>query len=719
MSCIVKVKRLDGMSKTRTAPMRDGAPVLIADDDDALRMLIRACLEAHGYEVIEAENGAQAVELFSEHEPALVLMDVVMPRLDGFDACRALRELPGAQFVPVVMMTGLDDVVSIQKAYDAGATDFVTKPVNFALLPHRVSYLHRAGETLCELRQSERRLTAAQHLARLGGWELDLENHRLHVSSEARAILGLERDRNPETIEDLLVNVPSGDRERLWNAFHDGERIGRPFGVEHRILLPSEGERIIYQQVEIHRVGSQDHLTMTGMAQDVTERSEAQQKIFDLAHFDLLTGLSNRTLLRKRVEAAIHEASEKGTHVALLSIGIDKFQRINDSCGHDNGDELLRETARRLEECVDGFPTPNRAHTTVARLGGDEFAICLPVDDRRQAESIAHEILSAISRPVDLGNEAIVVTASIGVALHPGHGDNVKQLLKNADAAMHYVKRRGGGGVDFHSTALDENARQRLDMENGLRRAIERSEIEVWYQPKVDTVTSRVCGVEALARWRDPKRGMIPPVEFIALAEETGLIAPLGMYVLEQACEQAKKWRANGHDFTVAVNLSPKQFADPELAEAILAQVAKSELSPSALEVEITESALMDHDGACGATLAKLKEAGVGIALDDFGTGYASLSYLKQFPIDVVKIDRSFVMDVTTNAESAAIAEAILGMSHAMSKSCVAEGVETEEQLDFLRKHDCRVVQGYFYSRPLAAVDLEAWLELSEVQKSA
>lgn len=668
-------------------------------------------MEAEDYDVVEAENGVEAVEFFTERAPGMVLLDVEMPGIDGFAVCRALRQMPGAQFVPIVMMTGRDDIGSIEQAYDAGATDFLTKPVNFALLPHRVSYLHRAGKTLCELRQSERRLTSAQRLAQLGSWELDLEARRLHVSREAREILGLRELGPAATLEQLLTRVPPAEKARVLDAFTTAEKQRIPCGVEHRVILPERGERIIYQQVELHRAGAQDHTIITGTAQDVTERSRAEKKIFDLAHFDSITGLPNRTLLRKTALVSMRRANERGDLFAMWSIGLDRFQRINDSCGHDNGDKFLQAVAKRLTQCVhESKAWANAEHATVARMGGDEFALCMPVKDQAEAEAISKELLEAISAPVELDDDVVVVTASIGVALDSGEGDDLIELLKNAEQTMHYLKRTGGAGLGFHSATVDEAATMRLKLENGLRLAIDGGAIEVWYQPKVDAKTGRVVGVEALCRWRDPERGLIPPNDFIPLAEDTGLIERLGLYVLESACASLKKWKTDGYDLTLAVNLSPKQFGDPRLADSILERVARAGLSPSDLEVEITESALIHHNSSCRDVLGKLKHAGVNIAIDDFGTGYASLSNLKQFPIDIVKIDRSFVMDITANTESAVIADAILGMSLALGKSCVAEGVETREQLDYLRERGCHSIQGFFYSPPVPAEDLDTLL---------
>ncbi|GFE61246.1 EAL domain-containing protein [Geobacter sp. AOG2] len=434
------------------------------------------------------------------------------------------------------------------------------------------------------------------------------------------------------------------------------------------------------------------------MVKDITERKQFEETLFFQANHDLLTGIPNRYLLLDRLEQALAAARREGHIVAVLLLDLDNFKIINDTYGHAIGDHLLKSVAQRLKSVV-------RSGDTIARLGGDEFVVVLTRIDRiENVVLVAEHILNHFTNPFIVDDKEFFVSPSIGLALYPNDDDSAAALLTKADTAMYHVKDKGRAGFQFFTTEMNTRVVDRMELEVGLRRALERGEFVIHYQPKVDLSTRRIQGMEALLRWNHPDRGLIPPNTFIPLAEESGLIIMIGEWVLRTVCEQHKKWQAEGlPPMTMAVNISARQFKQQDLVERIGAILAETGLEASVLELELTESYLMDNVSEAIAKLHALKGMGLGLSLDDFGTGYSSLGYLKQFPIDVVKIDKSFVDDILVNPDDATIVRTIILMAHNLNMTVVAEGVETEDQLDFLAAHNCEMVQGFYFSRPLAA----------------
>ncbi len=434
----------------------------------------------------------------------------------------------------------------------------------------------------------------------------------------------------------------------------------------------------------------------------VTARTQAQ--LYRLAHFDALTGLPNRLLLLDRLGQAIAQAARGERLLAVMLLDLDRFKTINDTLGHAVGDQLLCRLGERLKECV-------REGDTVARLGGDEFIVMLPnlryVPD---AAAVAQKILDALHQPFPIDGHEIFVTPSIGIALYPFH-EGVEALLQCADRAMYHVKEHGGNYYAFCTVDMNDSNPRRLSLETDLRRAVKRDELELHYQPQVDLASGRIVGVEALVRWRHPELGLVPPAEFIPLAVETGQILPIGEWVLRTACAQAKAWQDAGPGpLRIAVNVCVRQFLQAGFAETVGRILEETGLDSRWLELELTEGTLMQNTRTTVAVLGELNAMGVQLSVDDFGTGYSSLAYLKRFPIDTLKIDGSFVCDITTDPNDAAIVKAIIAMAHSLDMRVVAEAVETEQQLAFLREHCCHEVQGFLVGRPLPADELETHL---------
>ncbi len=555
----------------------DDAPlVLVVDDDRSTRSALRHALRRGGFRVAEAGNGELALQWLENTTPDAILMDALMPVMDGFQACSALKRHALWKDLPVLMITALEDRSSIERAFDVGASDFIPKPIHLSVVNQRV-------------------------------------------------------------------------------------------------------RRVI-------------------------DATRAERHVRHLAYNDSLTGLPNRLQFIDQLTRAIERGEANNTHLAVLFLDLDRFKYINDTLGHEVGDRLLSVMAQRIKGCV-------RTDDAVARLGGDEFTVLLnDLPNQSVAASVAQNICRTISAPLQIDDHEIFVSASIGISLYPADGPDVSSLLRHADTAMYRAKQTGSGFC-YYETSMESVISDRLKMENALRRALERDEITVFYQPVVDPLTGSVAGVEALVRWLHPERGIVSPLEFIPVAEESGLILALGERVLRMACFQTKTWLDAGlTNFRVAVNLSAKQLEQPDLEQVIEAALRDSGLPPDALALEITESVLMERAREPVGALHQLRRLGVRISIDDFGTGYSSLSYLKHLPADNLKIDRSFIQDITEDADARAIVTGIMALAHSLRMKVVAEGVETPAQRDLLIEAGCDYLQGFLYSKPVPAELIETHL---------
>ena len=691
--------------------------ILIADDDPTMRGFLRQSLEAEAFKVIEALDGAQAVSLFTSHRPDLILLDVSMPGMDGFEACAAVRRLPGGDMTPILMLTGLDDYESVSKAYEAGATDFSVKPINVLVLIHRVRYMLRASRTLAKMLQSEERLAKAQRLARLGNWEWDLSSGELHWSEEMYHLFGIDPGNWAPTRDKQLERVHPADKDTVSRALVEALRDVRPYSLDFRIILPDGTERSVHEEAEVIFDKNRTPVRMLGATQDISDRKEVEGQIRLLAYYDGLTLLPNRRLFMEKLDLALENARRREGSLAVLFLDLDRFKQINDTLGHSAGDRLLQGVAERLRKCLRSSDAVARGEALnltddVARLGGDEFIVSITNIARGEdAARVARRVQEALEPPFKLDENEVFVTASIGISLFPQDGSDLESLLKNADSAMYHAKDAGRSNYQFYSKSMNAAALQKLTLENKLRRALEREEFQLYFQPQIDVRSWSIIGAEALIRWRHPDLGLVPPAEFIGLAEETGLILPIGEWVLRTACAQAKAWQDAGHGpLVMAVNISGRQFRGKNLAQTIGQTIGACALDPRRIELEITESVLMHSVDETVNTLRILKAMGPRIAVDDFGTGYSSLSYLRRFPIDTLKLDQSFIQDSVKDRGTAAIVAGVIDMAHGLGLEVIAEGVETAEQRTLLFQDGCHIMQGYLFGRPVPAPEFEQLL---------
>ncbi len=699
---------------------RERPIVLHVDDDIASLMMAEGALEDAGFDVIQAADGQEAIERFKEHEPDLIIMDAVMPVMDGFEAISTIRELSIGAHVPILMITGLDDLDSITRAYDIGATDFLTKPINFFILPHRVQYMLRSKLTADALRSSQSKLDNAQRIARLGNWDWCLCTNELSWSREFGRILGVEEGAGIATWAEFINCIEEPDRTNVRLLSEQSVEEKLPFNVEFSVVSRfDDSVRRIRLEAEPHAQESGEWAYMLGTIQDITERTNAQKQIHNLAYYDLVTGLPNRAQLTEQLRYTLKSSKRNDTKFAVLFLDLDHFKQVNDTLGHDAGDDLLLQVANRLTSVVresdmisSNDNDPESQHT-VARLGGDEFVVLLGVINRvEDAARVAERIAQSISVPYDIGSSTVTVTTTIGISVYPADGDDTESMMKSADVAMYHAKESGRNGYQFYSRDIHEQALSRFSLEADLRSAIENKELTLAFQPKVEMSTGRLAGVEALTRWTHPERGLMNPGEFIPLAEETGLIIELGRWVLRESCKQMQLWiEAGWPPMTIAVNCSSVQFTKSDVIEDINEAIQYSGLDPRLLEIELTESLLL-QDGEKGIQiLSDMKALGIQTSIDDFGTGFSSLSYLKRLPVDKLKIDQSFVKDLDKDSGDAAIVTAIITLSHNLNLTVVAEGVETQEQFDILRGFKCNEAQGYLISYPLDIEQFSLWLD--------
>ncbi len=808
----------------QAARRQETPTILIVDDDRFMRVTMQDTLKEVGFLTVTAADGPSAIGQFTEIRPDALILDLLMPGMDGFTTCQELRKIPGGKFAPVLVITSMDDEESIHRAFEAGATDFIPKPINPRLLVYRLRYMLKASRSMKNLLKSEARLANAQRIAHLGNWEWDPATGAFRGSKETFRILEMQKPSRVCYLTHILAAIYPPDREMVdaclkkacsgnskcsidfCIACSDGTMrvvhlqghadaalpgaVPRIVGTlqdvtdmrhveDHLLMLKEAVEclpigitlsntegKIIYSnpaEAEIHGYAAhelvdrnargfaparlrqpftpeQDSIwcwkresinirkngkefpvqlistavkdsrgrclgTVTA-CEDISKRKEVEERLHQLAFNDALTGLPNRGTFLDRLHHALSLAHREERQVGLLFLDLDNFKDINDTQGHDFGDKLLKEVAGRLAACM-------RDCDTLARLGGDEFVVILAsIAGPESAAAAARRILAIFSQPFDIEGRKVFSSVSIGIALYPDDGPDAEVLYKCADTAMYHAKTERKGNFRFFSPEMNHHLLRRVALESSLRQGLEKQEFFLHYQPQWDVKTANMIGVEALVRWQSADFGLLPPSEFIALAENSGVIFGLGEWVLHTAFVQAREWAFAGHrNLRVAVNISGQQFKHPDFLATMERNIRDTGVKPETLELEFTESVVMENADRTITTLQSLKDLGIRLSIDDFGTGYSSLSYLKHFPIDRIKIDRSFVADVNRSKDDAAIVEAIISMAHSLKLKVVAEGVEDGDQLHFLKARGCDEVQGYYLAKPMSAEELAPALD--------
>jgi diguanylate cyclase (GGDEF)-like protein len=688
------------------------APVVVAIDDDAMiLMALSKALTAAGFVCHTATSGEAGLRLIQEHAADLVLLDLILVGEDGFSICREIRRTWSPEELPVVVVTGLEDLASIQSAYLAGANDFLVKPLHWKHLPYRIQYVLRANRAFKALQVSTRTLRSlfAVHpdpIFTVDAQEVvTLVHSGIHgEDNETRPPLGTLTELLPE---DLAAQVRDRCQQALVSPTETlSLEITHPFNNEGHYW---EGRFI---------ATAEDRVLV--MIRDITERKTFEQQIRHMAYHDALTGLWNRNAFNSTLERILQDIlRSEGTPypktAALLYLDLDNFKRINDTLGHALGDDLLKVVAVRIGEVLRPSDvlarTESSDHESVARIGGDEFCLILKsLPSPMDAGRVAQRILDVLRQPIHLEGHELVVTPSIGIALLPQDGRDPDTLMKNADRAMYEAKACGRNRFQFFDPSMSTRLQERFALEAGIRRGLISGAFHVHFQPQIDARTHEIMGMEALLRWDDPDMGSISPSKFIPVAEETGLIVELGEFVFREALAFSQSMRAEGlPPIRVAVNLSSVQMLDPQLLERIEHCIKVTGANPEFLEVEVTESVLLDGSEQALATLHRMKELGITLALDDFGTGYSSLSYLHIYPFDILKIDQSFVQALSGATPNRNLATAIIAMGQSLGLELVAEGVEHLDQAKFLLARGCHKAQGFLYGYPMSPDDFRAY----------
>jgi len=688
--------------------------VLVVDDDATLRLLLESVLLDAGYQVLTAANGAEALEQFATRNVDCIVTDVNMPNLSGFELCAMVRVMPGGERVQVLFMTGHDDYDSIQRAYEAGANDFTIKRPNPILLLERVRFLFRAQQMQDQLRLSEQRLAYAQRLAVLGHWERTLDGATLAASPVVCQLLNID-DPGRLTWQALCEQTHADDLQLMKQTMERAIAQHGTFRLEHRVV-GRQGTRVLRHQGEI--VFDNTDWIIRSTVQDVTERRAQEDRIRFLAFHDPLTTLPNRESATRTLKAAISHCVPQQEHIAVFALWIDDFSRVGGSMGQHVSDAVLKTVGDRLrgqirgsDHVVSTASGRSDEDCVVARADGDKFLIVVSnLSIGEAAISIAKRLQRAVASPIAIDDAELQLSASIGVSLYPDDGLTAEQLIDNAFTALTHTKGEKNS-CQFFAAEISSRARQRMMLETELRQAIDHNQFVMHYQPRMRLGDNAIGGAEALVRWQHPRRGIVMPGEFIPLLEELGLIAPLGNLVIGMVAKRAAQWhRLFGDDFRISFNISPLQFGAVNLIEEIDRALDIEGALYSSLEAEITESALMSQPEIVINTLHAFRDRGLKLALDDFGTGFSSLSYLRKLPLDILKIDRSFIADIGVTQSGSSLVNAILFMAHALGLSCVAEGVETDAQLGFLAANHCHEAQGYLLARPMAVNDFEHWL---------
>jgi len=665
--------------------------------DIMLREVLTACTLTH------ADTLGKAISHACLMQFDIILLDLSLPDSQGSGTFWRLHEV--VSDVPIVVMTGHDDEVLATELAQAGAQDYLVKgSVDGRWLLRVMRYAIERKRAELQLRQSEAKVRALYEAVPDLLLFLDLEGRFL----ECKPAKDFQTHIEPEhflgkTIHEALPESVADQAMLCLEKAVVGKGIA---SFEYQMALP---QGVTNYESRFIRASDEQVLCIV---RDISESKRTQQQLHFLAHYDTLTGLPNRLLFNESLHQAQTQANRTSDTIAVMFIDLDRFKNINDTLGHGIGDKLLQQVGNRIALCI-------RESDTVARMGGDEFAVILVnVREERDAAVVAEKIIDALRLPFVVGDHEVFVGASIGITLYrPGHDDR-DVLLEKADVAMYHAKDRGRNNFQFYSSEMDAVAYERLVMENHLRHALDRNEFILYYQPQIAVEGGRVTAVETLLRWQHPERGLVAPGEFISLLEESGLIVPVGKWVLKTSCEQGRVWCDAGTPVRVAVNLSVRQFKHPGLVADVAEILAQSGLPPELLELELTESMFMESAAGDVNKLMQLKALGVSLAIDDFGSGASSLAYLKDFPVDTLKICQSFVLNLPHNNDDSAIASAVLGLAQAMNFTSVAEGVENAQQADFLRERRCDYFQGFLFSKPLPVEELDLLLNGGKLQGS-
>ena len=685
--------------------------ILIVDDTPTNLAVISETLTDAGFDVAIARSAERALEQIKLELPDLILLDIMMPGMSGFEFCQLLQVDPQFQQVPVIFMTASTDTASKVRGLTIGAVDYITKPFEEQEMVARIRTHLDLKKTRLKLQRSEDRLNCILNTIKEVVWSAYLDPFELlYLNPAAEELYGHSVDSFLGKPQLWLDMIYPDDQALVRDALTHAQP-GQSLDLEYRILGPQSEIRWLHCQAEVRWHAETHRLRVDGVVRDISDRKEAEQKLQYSARFDSLTKVANRAYFNEYLTQLLQIPSQRcSDHSALLFVDLDRFKSINDSLGHAAGDAVLVHVSNILQKST-------REGDFVARLGGDEFTILLNnLTGPDDASEVSKSILANLREPLLIQDQTLTITASIGIVANISQYNTVSELLHHADLAMYQAKRLGKACHQLFEPEIYEQALAKQTLEHDLKTAIQRQELELVYQPIQKLDSGKLKGFESLLRWSHPTKGIISPATFIPLAEETGLMIPLGEYLMQKACEQIASWQQDFPSLmplTLSLNISGKQLQHPDFLRSLDHMLERYQLAPNCFEIEITESSMMAESGAALSQIQALCQRGFRLSLDDFGTGYSSLSYLHRFPIHTIKIDRSFVQTMEPRSSSFEIVRAILSLAQTLDLDVVAEGVETSEQIEVLKDLGCDMAQGNIYAEPMNYDD--AWKYLSQV----
>jgi diguanylate cyclase (GGDEF)-like protein/PAS domain S-box-containing protein len=666
--------------------------ILIVDDRLENLLALESILEELDLNILKATSGNDALKIAARADLALILLDVMMPEMDGFETAELLRNNNATKHIPIILVTAIGkEEEHVFKGYESGAVDYILKPIKRYMLLSKVRVFLELDRHRRELQKSEETARALLNAPLDSAILVDIDGRVLAANEIAAR--RLNREVNELIGTSIFSVLPPEVAVSRKARIEEAERTARPVRFEDQY-----GEMIFDNQIYPVLDRNKNVTRFAIYASDITDRRSAEKLLVRMARYDQLTGLPNRSVFSSFLTKAIARSRRYQRSFAVCFLDLDYFKEINDTLGHDAGDELLKSVADRVSGCV-------RSSDLLARLGGDEFVLIL--DDIKHPEDAGHvaqKILDGLALPHRVAGREVVISSSIGIAIYSGGSESPEELNRAADTAMYHAKKAGRNNYQFFVPEMHAKAVERVRFESDLRRAIERQELRLLYQPIVDVRSTAITGFETLLRWQHHELGILNPARFIPLAEDSGLIGSIGEWVLSAACAECLSWQVNtpgAPPITLAVNVSVRQLKQERFWEMIENTLSRVGLAAHQLGIELTESAVMDDPDTAIKVLNRIRRLGVRIAIDDFGTGYCSLSYLKQLPIDAIKIDLSFVRDIGEVKDNEAIIKAIIGLARNLGLRVIAEGVETADQAAFLRLHRCDFMQGYYFSEPI------------------
>lgn len=668
--------------------------ILIIDDDKALSLLARLVLEKDNYDIHQARSGEQALELLHSLQPSAILLDVCMPGMDGFETCKSIRKDRNNSHVPIMMITGQDDTDSVDRAYECGATDFSSKPVNWTILRQRLKFMLKASEVICLLGEKESSLRSLV---------LAMPDQILRVNARGSVV---EFDCGPGYKSDKYQQMAllAAHTEVLKNNLSIIEHVlsrGEKRIIEKSVILESNEHRLEYRLVK------ENDNQVVIVIRDVSDLHSAKKRLYNLAYYNRVTELPNKYY----VEEVLADRYKNGIeNLAVVRVQLTELDSLKNTIGKELFDQLLMQVTQRLKDYIGGYDIEKYADLTdIYKLDGPEFAVMFFENGGiHNLGNKVSEIIELVSAPFYINEYELQVTPGIGAVLSE-QGDDFESVLSKAGEARKLAHISDRDQSYIYRPDMTVKAKRKITIMGELRKAIEKDELELYYQPQINLINNKITGLEALLRWNSSAYGSVSPAEFIPLAEESGLIVPIGDFVIDKACQQAAQWQQAGYrTIRVAVNMSAKQVHRRNLVNYIKDCLDKYRLNPSGFEIELTETALAQDIGITTELLHHLKDVGVRTAIDDFGTGYSSLSYLSQLPFDVLKIDRSFIQSLDGVKSSSRLVEAIISMGKGLNLEVLAEGVETNQQKQYLGNNFCDTIQGYLFSKPQSASNIEA-----------